>query len=191
MNPVYLGIGIGIGVSVMLAAGLWLRRPLRDYLLARRHEAETRRIFEETNRQLQLERVNQRRGLYLNFRNAAAGLVEELADGGGRWGGFYLTRDLLRELNARASPEVAMAARQMCFVCQVMLNEGFSDELSVRFDQSAHRYDEACREDLTRELSAPAWPLPVNPLDPAAALESEASARNSGGPRRRTFQVLR
>ena len=34
------------------------------------------------NRQQQLERLNERRELYLYFRNAAAAMVEELADGG-------------------------------------------------------------------------------------------------------------
>ncbi len=49
---------------------------------ARRQERELEQLFEANNRQQQLERLNERRELYLSFRNAAAAMVEELADGG-------------------------------------------------------------------------------------------------------------
>ncbi len=49
---------------------------------ARRQERKLEQLFEANNRQQQLERLNERRELYLSFRNAAAAMVEELADGG-------------------------------------------------------------------------------------------------------------
>jgi hypothetical protein len=49
---------------------------------ARRQERKLEQLFEANNRQQQLERLNERRELYLYFRNAAAAMVEELADGG-------------------------------------------------------------------------------------------------------------
>ncbi|HHQ15020.1 MAG TPA: hypothetical protein ENK16_08310 [Chromatiales bacterium] len=157
MDRLFLGFALGLCILLGVLAGVLVYRPVGDWLAERRREREMRRIFEQTNRQQQLERLARRRELYLGFRNAAAAMVEELADGAGRWSSFYLTRDLLREITAKAEPGVAMAARQMCFVAQVMLNEGFSDELSVRFNQAMHRYDTACREDLA-VAEQQSWP---------------------------------
>jgi len=188
MDPVYLGVLIALSLALGAALGIWLRIPARRYFESRRRSRELQQLFETTNRQQQLERLNQRRDLYLNFRNAAAALVEELADGGGRWASFYLVRDLLRDVNARATPDVALAARQLCFICQVMLNEGFSDSLSVKFNQNLQRYEESCREDLAAEAQRPSWP-PEPDAGPAAA-DAGASA-NSTVARRQYFHVLR
>ncbi len=200
MDRLYLGFALGLCVVLGVLAGILVYRPVGDWLAERRREREMRRIFEQTNRQQQLERLARRRELYLGFRNAAAAMVEELADGAGRWSSFYLTRDLLHEITAKAEPAVAMAARQMCFVAQVMLNEGFSDELSVRFDQAMHRYDTACREDLAAEAEQQSWPTAAGSGDgdggaiPAGAIPESAPAEPEevaeGRVERRYFRVL-
>lgn len=150
MDALYLGIGLGAG----MAGGLLLYRPLVARWRAHREARERRRQFEETSRQQALERIRDRRELYEDFRRSAARLVEELADGGGRWSTFYLVRDQLRLITAMADADVAMAARQVCFVCQVMLNEGFSDELSVRFNQALRRFDEVMQAELAERTAA-------------------------------------
>ncbi len=199
MDRFYLGFALGLCILLGVLAGVLVYRPVGDWLAERRREREMRHMFEQTSRQQQLERVAKRRELYLGFRNAAAAMVEELADGAGRWSSFYLTRDLLREITTRAEPAVAMAARQMCFVAQVMLNEGFSDELSVRFDQAVHRYDAACREDLAVEAQRPSWPSDaggggtVRGRHDAAvpgSVEPEEAPGNEQPQQRRYFRVL-
>lgn len=185
---------IAVALSLLLGVGLglWLRRPLQRYLDGRRQARELEQLFAATNRQQQLERVNERRELYLAFRNATTALVEELADGGGRWATFYLARDLLAAINAKAGPEVALAARQVCFLCQVMLNEGFSDSLSVKFMQSLGRFEDGVRADLAAEADGRAWPpAPVTPTGPGRLPVADPDAAGNSGSRRQYFNVLR
>lgn len=187
MDSFYLGLSIGLSVAVCVVAAVLVRGPLLEYLAARRRRQELDALFAATTRQLRLDNWQRRRELYAAFRNAAAGLVEELADGRGRWASFYLARDLLRDVNERGAPDAALAARQMCFVCQKMLNSGFSDELSVKFDQSARRYDVACRDDLANmELtSSPGSGSPQPSFDPDSTDEVPDTLR------RRYYNVLR
>ena len=143
--------GAGLGVLIWNSLANWLRR--------RREAKALRELFEETNRQRTLELINRRREIYLGFRKAATALVEELADGGGRWGAFYVVRDTLAAMNNGSDPEIALAAKQMCFVCQQMLHDGFSDEMYVRFNQALQRFDGATEEDLKTITSDPNWAL--------------------------------
>lgn len=188
MDALYLGIGLGAG----MAGGLLLYGPLVARWRAHREALERRRQFEETSRQQALERIRDRRELYEDFRQSAARLVEELADGGGRWSTFYLVRDQLRLITAMADTEVAMAARQVCFVCQVMLNDGFSDQLSVRFNQALRRFDEVMQAELAERTAAisrgdciEAETVPLEELP-----NEHADGATSSG-RARYFNVLR
>jgi len=187
MDQLNFVVAVGLSLAIGALLGLLLRSPVQQYFSVRRQERELAQLFEATNRQQQIERLNERRDLYLSFRNAAAAMVEELADGGGRWASFYLARDLLRELNNRARPDVAMAARQMCFVCQVMLNSGFSDELSVKFDRALQRFEAACQQDLAVGAETPVWPAE----DSSAGSPDEAETASTDEPRRRYFHVMR
>lgn len=187
MDSFYLGLSVGLSVTLCVIGALLARGPLQEFMAARRRQQELDALFEATTRQARMENWTRRRELYLSFRNAASGLVEELADGGGRWASFYLARDLLREVNERGVPDTALAARQMCFVCQMMLNSGFSDELSVKFHQAVRRYDIACRDDLA-QLEQSHWPggeTTQQPFDP------ESTDKVPDTPRRRYFNVLR
>ena len=166
-------ISIGLAIVILLGAiaVALLRVPLSNYLQRRMAERELRRLFAATARQRQLENINARRDLYQRFRTASIGLVEELANGTGRWGVFYEIRDHLRGINSKATPGVASAARQMCFACQVMLNEGFSDRMTVRFKQALQRFDAACREDLALELDQTDGSLDEEPESALAETE--------------------
>jgi hypothetical protein len=93
LNPNGLGGAIARKPDALVSDRLVCRGPpialacspvLSGYPLisARRQERELEQLFEANNRQQQLERLNERRELYLSFRNAAAAMVEELADGG-------------------------------------------------------------------------------------------------------------
>ena len=177
-----LGVIVTLSLGLGILAGILVRGQVQEHLESRRRERDLQRLFEQTNRQKQLERLNARRELYAGFRNAAAGLVEELAAGAGRWASFYVTRDLLWEVNMKAPADVALAARQMCHVCQLMLNEGYSDAQAVRFTQALQRFDEACREGLTHDFSVGS----VAADSPAAAPPQQAAL-----PARRYFRVLR
>jgi len=187
MGSFYLGLSVGLSLTLCVVMLVLLRPVLQDLFARRRHQEELDALFEATTQQLQMDSWNRRRDRYLAFRNAAASLVEELADGGGRWANFYLARDLLRDVNDHGTPDAALAARQMCFVCQMILNTGFTDELSVKFDQAVRRYDVACRDDLAN-LEQPSWPgseTAQQPFDP------EATDEATGVPRRSYFNVLR
>lgn len=157
MNSFYVGLSAGLGLAICVAMIVLLRPVLKDFYAGRRRQKELAAESAASTQQLRLENWNRRRELYLSFRNAAVGLVEELADGGGRWASFYLARDLLNDVSDRGAPDAAAAARQMCFNCQMMLNSGFSDELSVKFDQAVRRYDLACQDDLA-DIEQAAWP---------------------------------
>ncbi len=191
MDALYLGIGLGAGI----AGGILLYGPLAARWRARREARERRRQFEATSRQQAMERIRDRRELYEAFRQTAARLVEELADGGGRWSTFYLVRDELRLITAMAEAEVAMAARQVCFVCQRMLNEGFSDELSVRFNQALRRFDDTMQAELAERTAAisrgdclEAGTVPAQELPHGRA---EQAGSDPATERRRYFKVLR
>jgi len=187
MNSFYLGLFVGLTLTICVVMVVLMRPVLKEFFSGRRRQQELDALFEASTQQLRMESWNRRRELYLSFRNAAAGLVEDLADGGGRWASFYLARDLLRDVNDRGTPDAAVAARQMCFSCQMMLNTGFSDELSVKFDQAVRRYDVACRDDLAN-LEQSSWPggeTTQQPFDPEATDESTVSSR------RRYFNVTR
>lgn len=187
MDSFYFGLSVGLSLAICVVMVVLMRPVLKDYFSRRQRQQELDVLFEASNRQLRMESWNRRRELYLSFRNTAAGLVEELADGGGRWASFYLTRDLLRDVNDRGTPDAALAARQMCFTCQMMMNTGFTDELSVKFDQAVRRYDVACRDDLAN-LEQSSWPggeTTQQVFDPDATEETTMASR------RRYFNVLR
>jgi hypothetical protein len=187
MGSFYFGLSVGLSLAICVVTIVLLRPILKDFFTGRMRQQELDALFEANTQQLRMDSWNRRRELYLSFRNAAAGLVEELADNGGRWASFYLTRDLLRDVNDRGTPDAALAARQMCFACQMMLNSSFSDELSVKFDQAIRRYDVACRDDLAN-LEQPSWPggeTTRQPFDPEATEESTMASR------KRYFKVLR
>lgn len=186
MDSFYLGLSVGLTIAVCVIVAIVARGPLQEMIGARKRKRELDALFEASARQVRMEHWSRRREMYLSFRNAVAGLVEELADGGGRWANFYLARDLLRDINDRGVPDAALAARQMCFICQMMLNTGFSDDLSVKFDQAVRRYDIACRDDLS-SLEQSTWPdETADPsFDPEATDEMKAKST------RRYFKVLR
>jgi hypothetical protein len=181
MDQFYLGVSVGLSLAAGVAATLLLKAPLQRFFAERNRQRELDALFEATTRQQQLERWNRRRELYVSFRTAAVALIEEFADGGGRWASFYMARDLLRDVKERGAPPAALAARQMCFVGQMMLNTGFTEELSVKFDQALRRYDIACRDDLAamEHVSGKADDTHPAPFDPDAtdAVEDELHRR--------------
>ncbi len=150
---IVLALVAGAGVGALIWNSIAFR------LKKRREARALQELFEETNRQRTLELINRRREIYLGFRRAATALVEELADGGGRWGAFYVVRDTLSAMGGRADVEISVAAKQMCFVCQQMLHEGFSDEMYVRFNQALQRFDLATEADLKTISSDPNWAI--------------------------------
>ncbi|UCG74285.1 MAG: hypothetical protein JSV45_07930 [Chromatiales bacterium] len=187
MDSFYIGLSVGLSLTLCVVVIALLCPLLIAFFNRRRRQREMEAMFEASSRQLRMESWNRRRELYLSFRNAAAGLVEELADGGGRWASFYLTRDLLRDVSDRGTPDAALAARQMCFTCQMLMNTGFSDELSVKFDQAVRRYDVACRDDLAN-LEHSSWPGGETTRQ---VFDPEATEEATGSSRRRFFNVLR
>ena len=80
-----------------------------------------------------------------------------------------------------------MAARQMCFVCQVMLNSGFSDELSVKFDQALRRFEAACQQELAAGTEAPVWPGEETTADISTADTSDETDVTAADERRRRY----
>ena len=159
MDSRLLSIIIVLAVLAGAGVGALIWNSIAFRLKKRREAKALRELFEETNRQRTLELINRRKEIYLGFRNASTALVEELADGGGRWGAFYVVRDTLAAMSERADPEISLAAKQMCFVCQQMLHEGFSDEMYVRFNQALQRFDLATEVDLKTISSDPNWAL--------------------------------
>ncbi len=186
MDRVYLALSLGLCVALGVMAGFMLRGPVHRYIEMRKDQRELDALFAATSRQRELQRIQEMRQLLRSFRDAATGLVEELADGGGRWASFYLTRDLLREVLAQASPGIVMPARQMCFVCQRMLNDGFSDELEVRFSQAVARFESACQDELLGDLD-----MPVAPATASLEAESEHGHEAHEPAQRRYFSVSR
>jgi hypothetical protein len=126
--------------------------------------------------------------LYAAFRESAYRIGDELADGCGQWSSFYLARDCLERLRRHASRGVVNAAQQVCFVCQYMLINGYSDTQSVKLMQALKKYEEACG------LVMPVAPPETTELraigNPRQAGE-EAAPGSPRPARRREFKVLR
>jgi hypothetical protein len=187
MQTFYLGFSFGLTLAVCLFIATFARAPLQE-LVARRHrQRDLDESFAATSRQVRMEQWNRHREIYQSFRDATAGLVEAHADGSGRWSNFYLARDLLQDVAGTGSPETAIAAQQMCSLCQRMLNSTLTEELSVKFEQAVRRYDVACRDDLANleKTSAP------GNEDRTAAFDPESTDEFVGSHGSRVFKLFR
>ena len=173
MQTFYLGFSFGLTLAVCLFIATFARVPLQDLIASRRRQRDLDESFAATSRQVRMEQWNRRREIYRSFRDATAGLVEEHADGSGRWSSFYLARDLLRDVTGSGSQETTLAAQQMCFICQKMLNSTLTEELAGKFEQAVRRYDVACRDDLANleKVTAAEGQAPAGSFDPESTDE--------------------